>query len=62
MRTVTAGERRLVSTEVVDVEDELLGKVLGVAPYNPADTGVDKSVLVTRDVDGRDLWQAEVPK
>ena len=49
-------ERRLVSTEVVDVKDELLGKVLGVAPHNPADTGVDKSVLVARDVDGGDLW------
>jgi len=35
------GERGLVSAEVVDVEDELLGEVLGIAPDAPADTWVD---------------------
>lgn len=35
------GERGLVSAEVVDVEDELLGEVLGVTPDAPTNTGVD---------------------
>jgi hypothetical protein len=34
-------ERRLVGAQVVDVEDEFLRQVFGVAPHNPADTGVD---------------------
>lgn len=39
------GERSLVSAEVVNVEYELLRKVLGTPPDNPADTGVDEAVL-----------------
>ncbi len=38
-------EGRLVGTEVVDVEDELLGEILGGAPDDPADAGVDETVL-----------------
>lgn len=41
------GERSLISTEVVDVEDQLLGEVLGITPDHPANTGIDKAVLVT---------------
>jgi hypothetical protein len=37
----------LVGAEVVDVEDEFLRKVFGVAPDDPADAGVDEAVLVT---------------
>jgi len=55
-------KRRLVGTEVVDVEDKLLREVLCVAPDDPADTRVDEAVLVAGDVDGGDLWQAEVPE
>ena len=51
----TAGKverkRRLVSAQVVDVEDELLRQVLGVAPHDPADTGVHEAVFVAGDVD-----------
>jgi len=35
----------LVCTEVVDVEDELLGKVFRVTPDNPTDTRIDEAVL-----------------
>jgi len=38
-------ERCLVRTEVVDVENELLGKVLRVPPDDPTDTGVNKAIL-----------------
>ena len=54
-------ERSLVSTKVVDVEDELGRKVLGVTPDAPSNTRVDETVLVTRDVDGDDLFETEVP-
>jgi len=37
----------LVCTEVVDVEDELLGQVLRVTPDDPTHTWVDKSVFVS---------------
>lgn len=40
------GEGGLVGTEVVDVEDELLGEVFGSTPDNPADSWVDESVPV----------------
>lgn len=39
------GEGGLVSTEVVDVEDKVLGEVLGSSPEDPTDTGVDETVL-----------------
>jgi hypothetical protein len=41
------GKGGLVGAEVVDVEDEFLRKVFGVAPDDPADAGVDEAVLVT---------------
>lgn len=55
------GEGGLVGAEVVDVEDELLGEVLGSPPDDPADTGVDEAVLVAGDVDGDDLFTSEIP-
>jgi hypothetical protein len=54
-------ERSLIGTKVVDVEDQLGREVLGVTPDAPANTGVDKTVLVARDVDGDDLLETEVP-
>lgn len=39
-------ERRLVCTEVVNVEDELLGEVFGFTPDDPAYTGVNLWWLV----------------
>ncbi len=38
-------EGGLVRAEVVDVEDEFLGEVLGAAPDDPAYAGVDEAVL-----------------
>ena len=45
----------------MQLKDEILGQELGGAPYDPADSDVGHSVLVTRDVDGLDSRQAEVP-
>lgn len=39
------GEGSLVGSQVVDVEDEFLGKVLGSSPEDPAHTRVNKTVL-----------------
>jgi hypothetical protein len=41
------GEGRLVGSEVVDVEDELLGEVFGGSPDDPANTGVDEAVPIS---------------
>jgi hypothetical protein len=54
-------EGRHVVAEVVDPEDEVIGKRLCVAPDDPADARVDESVLVPRRVDRCDAGQAEVP-
>jgi hypothetical protein len=56
------GERRLVGTKVVDVEDELLGEVFGVTPDDPTYTWIDKTIFVAGNIDGDDLWQAEIPE
>lgn len=55
------GEGSLVSTEVVDVEDELLGKIFWRSPDDPTNTGVDQTIFVARDVDGDYLFELEVP-
>lgn len=54
-------ETSLVGSEIIDVEDQLLGQVLGRAPDDPTNTGVDQTVLVSGDVDGDDLLETEVP-
>jgi hypothetical protein len=54
-------EGGLVGAEVVDVEDELVGQVLLVAPDAPADAGVDEAVLMAADVDALDPGETEVP-
>ena len=55
------GEGCLVCAEIIDVEDEFLGQVLGGAPDYPSDTRVDQSVLMARDVDRDDFLKAEIP-
>ena len=40
------GEGSLIGAEVVNVEDELLGEVLGATPDDPADTGINEAVLL----------------
>jgi hypothetical protein len=55
------GKGSLVSTEVVDVEDQLGRQVLGVTPDAPANTGVDETILVAGNVDRDDLLKTEVP-
>jgi hypothetical protein len=56
------GKGCLIGTEVIDVEDEFLGQVLGVTPYDPTDTRVNESVLVSGDVDRRNFGKTEVPE
>ena len=55
------GEGSLISTEVVDVEDELLRKIFWRSPDHPTNAGVDHTIFVARDVDGNDLFELEVP-
>jgi hypothetical protein len=40
----------LFGAEIVDVEDEFFGEELGGAPEDPADAGVDLSVLATTHI------------
>lgn len=48
-------EGSLVSTEVVDVEDQIFGQKFRVTPDHPANTRVDETVLVAGDVDADNL-------
>lgn len=43
-------EGGLVGAEVVDVEDELLGEVLGVTPDDPSYTWVDLTSISRKEV------------
>ncbi len=54
-------EGRHVVAEVVHPEDQVLRERVGVAPDDPADTGIHEPVLVAGRVDRRDPRQAEVP-
>ena len=55
------GEGAHVAAQVVDVEDQVFGQDLLVAPDHPADAGVDQAVLVARGADAGHPRQAEVP-
>jgi len=55
------GEGSLVSSEVVDIEDELFREVFGGSPDDPAYTGVNESILVTTGVDRHNLLESEIP-
>ena len=54
-------ERVFDGAEVMQLKDEVLGKVLLRAPDDPADPDVRQAELVARSVDGDDAWDAEVP-
>ena len=55
------GEGRHIAAEVVDLEDQFLGELIGVAPHHESDTGIGQPVLVPTDVDRRHSRQPEVP-
>jgi hypothetical protein len=69
------GEGGLVSTEIVDIEDEFFGEVFGCTPDDPAYTWVDEAVpvllvekleregilLVAGGVDRDHLFESEIP-
>jgi hypothetical protein len=42
------GERSLVCSEVIDIENELFGQEFGCSPDNPAYTWVDETVSTIR--------------
>jgi hypothetical protein len=41
-------DRGHAPADVVDVEDEVVGQVRGIAPHHPAHAGIDQPELVTR--------------
>ena len=55
------GESRLISAEVVDVENQLLRQLLLATPDHPADARVYEPVLVATCVDALHPLQSEVP-
>ena len=52
---------RHVATEVVDVEDQVVGQLGGVAPHDPADTERGQAELVARGADRLHPREPEVP-
>src|ERR1700722_8813558 len=54
-------EGRHVSTQVVDVEDQILGQIHTVAPYHPSNAQRRQAKLVPRRVDRFDSRQPEIP-
>lgn len=54
-------ERALVGTEVIDIEHQFLGQVLGITPHDPTHTWVYKPVLVAGGVDRDNSGQTEIP-
>ena len=55
------GERWHVSAEVVDIENQLFGKVLLFAPQSPANTQRGKTKLMPGGINGFHPGQTEVP-
>ena len=54
-------DRGHLAAEVVDVEAQLLGQQVVVAPEHPAHPGQHAAVLVAAAVDREHAWQAEIP-
>lgn len=54
------GDAALQRTQVIAVEYEVLRQRLGIAPNGPAQPRVHQAVLVTGNVDGGQVGQAEV--
>ena len=50
-----------IAAEVVDLEDQVLGQVLGAAPHHETHAGIGQPVLVPADVDRDHPGQAEIP-
>lgn len=55
------GEGGLISSEIVNVEDELVRQIFFTSPNDPTDACVHKSILVSTNVDALHKWQAKVP-
>lgn len=51
----------LISTQIVDVKNELIWKVFLVSPDDPSYSSVDKAIFMSTDIDALHQWQAEVP-
>ncbi len=51
----------LGTTKIVELEDQMLGKVGLVTPDDPTDTGVDETELVAGGVDRLYAGELEVP-
>src|SRR6266480_5296631 len=55
------GEGGHLAAEVVHVKDEIIGQLVFVAPDDPADAGIDKTVFMAGGIDGLDARNTEVP-
>lgn len=55
------GVRFFSPTEVMKLEDKVLGELRFIPPDNPANTSVDQTEFVTRDVDGFYARKFEIP-
>ncbi len=51
----------LCSTKIVQLKDQVFGKVRLVTPDDPANAGIDKTELVPRGVDRFHTGKLEVP-
>ena len=54
-------ESRHFAAEITHLENKAFRQVSGFAPYDPSQTGVDQTVLMTGGADGVDALDAEVP-
>lgn len=55
------GEGGLISSKVVNVEDEVVRQIFLTFPNDPTDACVHKSILVSTNVDALHKWQPKVP-
>lgn len=55
------GEGGLVSSKIVDMEDEFFRQILFAPPDDPPNSCIDKSILVATNIDALHQRQAEIP-
>lgn len=55
------GEGGLLSSKVFDVEDKIFREVVFGPPNNPPNSGINKAVLMTANIDALHQRKAEIP-
>lgn len=51
----------LISSEIVDMEDEFFGEVLFAPPNNPTNASINEAILVPTDIDTLHQGKTEIP-